>query len=302
MLHTISCGACLVIQRDFDPAACINTLDEEDVTVTMMVPTMIQKCLDEVANLADRSFAKLRLVIYGASPILEETVRAMMDVFGCDLAQRYGTTETLSLTWLSPDDHRLALEHKPELLRSAGHSLPGTEIQIVDRNGEFLDSGYRGEIVVRGPQLMRGYWRSGGSVEDDRLPDDWVRTGDVGFIDPDGYIYICDRMNDIIISGGENIHPREIEAVLLGHPDIDDAAVIGVPDPQWGERVKAIIVPGSEANCSAEQLIEYCRGQLAGFKVPGSVDFVHRLPRNQSGKVQKGKLREPYWLGHDRPI
>ena len=302
MLHAISCGACLVIHRDFDPASFINTLDEEDVTVTMMVPTMIRKCLDEVPNLADRSFAKLRLLIYGASPIQQNMMREMMDVFGCDLAQRYGTTETLSLTWLSPADHRLALGNQPELLRSAGQPLPGVEIQTVDGNGESVGSGNRGEIIVRGPQLMRGYWQSSEPVDDNRLPNDWMRTGDVGSIDSKGYLYICARMNDVIISGGENIHPSDIEAVLLEHPYVDDVAVIGIPDPRWGERVKAFVVSGSGANCSAERLIEFCRGQLAGFKVPGTVDFVQSLPRNQAGKLQRSKLREPYWLGQDRSI
>jgi acyl-CoA synthetase (AMP-forming)/AMP-acid ligase II len=302
MLHTISCGACLVIQQDFDPDVFVSTLDEQDVTVTMMVPTMIRKCLDEVANLANRSFEKLKLVIYGASPIREETVKQMTDVFGCDLAQRYGTTETLSLTWLTPADHRLALQRKPELLRSAGHPLPGTQIQIVDENGKTLPNGKRGEIVVRGPQVMRGYWKSVAAMDDNHQPEDWIHTGDVGFVDSDGYIYICDRMNDVIISGGENIHPREIESVLLGHPNVDDVAVIGVPDRRWGERVKAIVALRNKANCSAEQLIEYCRGHLAGYKVPDSVDFVDRLPRNQSGKTSKAELREAYWRDHDRWI
>jgi len=301
MLQPISGGACLVIQRSFDPDAVVSALDEADVTVTMMVPTMIRKCLDDVANVVDRSFAKLRLVIYGASPIPAETVRQMMDVFGCDLAQRYGTTETLSLTWLSPADHRLALAGKPELLRSAGQALPGTQIRIVDGNGVFLPNGKNGEIVVRGLQLMRRYWETA-TAKDDDLSNGWMHTGDVGFMDSDGYIYICDRKKDVIISGGENIYPREIEAVLAGHPNVDDAAVIGIPDLKWGERVKAIVTLRNGASCSAGQLIEYCRGQLAGFKVPDSVEFVRCLPRNPAGKVLKGELREPYWRDHDRRI
>jgi acyl-CoA synthetase (AMP-forming)/AMP-acid ligase II len=301
MLQTISSGACLIIHRSFDPMGVVSALNEADVTVTMMVPTMIRKCLDEVASVADRSYAMLRLVIYGASPIHDNTVRQMMEVFGCDLAQRYGSTETLSLTWLSPADHRMSLEGQPELLRSAGHALPGTEICIMDGSGTILPNGKHGEIVVRGPQLMRGYWKSAETM-DDAFREDWMHTGDVGFMDSDGYVYICDRMNDVIISGGENIYPREIEAVLAGHPNVDDAAVIGIPDLKWGESVKAIVALRSGASCSSEQLIEYCRGQLAGFKVPDSVDFVRQLPRNPSGKVLKRELREPYWRGHDRRI
>ncbi len=300
MLQTISCGACLVIQRSFEPEAVVAALDEADVTLTMMVPTMIRKCLD-VTNVADRRFGTLRLIIYGASPIHDETVRQMVAVFGCDPAQRYGTTETLSLTWLSPADHRLSMEGRPELLRSAGQALPGTEIRIVDGNGKSLPNGQIGEIVVRGPQLMRGYWKPGGAM-DEYPPDEWMHTGDVGFIDSDGYAYICDRMKDVIISGGENIYPHEIEAVLLAHANVNDAAVIGVPDPVWGEHVKAIVVLHQAVSCSVDQLIEYCRGQLAGFKVPHSVDFVPRLPRNASGKVLKYELREPFWRDRERRV
>jgi long-chain acyl-CoA synthetase len=301
MLHVLASGASLVVHGGFEPSAVVTALDKAGVTVTMLVPTMIQKCFDGVADMAERSFAKLRLVIYGASPIHGETVRQMTDVFGCELAQRYGTTETLSLTWLSPSDHRLALESKPELLRSAGRGLPGTQIRIVDGNGKSLPIGETGEIVVRGPQLMRGYWKSD-VVPADPLPAGWVRTGDIGFRDSEGYVYICDRARDVIISGGENIYPREIEAILSGNPEVEDVAVIGVPDREWGERVKAIVVLRNGADCSAGQLIEYCRGQLAGFKVPDSVDFVRRLPRNSSGKVLKHELREPYWRGCDRRI
>ena len=209
MLHAVAGGASLFIQQDFAPRTAVDALDDEGITVAMMVPTMIQRCLTEISGQGKRSFEKLRLIIYGASPIAEETLRRAMKLFGCDFAQRYGTTETLSLAWLDPADHRVALEGKPELLRSAGRPLPGIEIRVVDANDQDLPVGERGEFVVSGPQLMRGYWKSVDNSSFDECGDRWIRTGDVGYADADGYIYICDRVKDVIVSGGENIYPRE---------------------------------------------------------------------------------------------
>ena len=302
MLHVISCGATLVIQQDFAADATVDALAEQGITATMMVPTMIQRCLAEISDSGKRTFEKLRLVIYGASPIAEDTLRRALDVFCCDFAQRYGTTETLSLAWLDPTDHQVALQEKPELLRSAGRPLPRTKIRVVGANGQDLAIGERGEFVVSGPQLMRGYWKS----EDDAVflhgEVRWIRTGDVGYVDAEGYIFICDRVKDIIVSGGENIYPREIEEVLLEHPEVREAAVIGIPDAVWGESVKALLVLRPGAVVSEESLISYCREHLAGFKTPRSVSILPELPRNSAGKVLKYELRKPYWRDHDRRI
>jgi acyl-CoA synthetase (AMP-forming)/AMP-acid ligase II len=302
MLHTISWGATLVIQKSFVPQDTVDALDKGGVTVAMMAPTMIQSCLSEVADIADRKFRDLRLILYGASPIDEDTLRQAMKLFGCDFAQRYGTTETLSLTWLDPQDHRLALEERPQLLRSAGRPLPGIQLRVVGADGRELPIGESGEFIASGPQLMRGYWKSDNGESLELSGQRWLRTGDSGFIDTDGYVYICDRVKDVIVSGGENIYPHEIEEVLLEHPDVCEAAVIGVPDKKWGETVKAIVVRRADVTVSSEQLIDYCRERLAGFKVPHSVDFVSAIPRHSGGKVLKDQLRRPYWKDHPRRI
>ena len=302
MLHTISSGASLVIQKSFVPEVAVDAMDQGGVTVTMLAPTMIQRCLTDVSGIAERKFQSLKLIIYGASPIKPETLREAMKCFRCDFAQRYGTTETLSLTWLDPADHRLALDERPEMLRSAGRPLPGVQIRVVDTEGQSLPIGETGEFIAGGPQLMRGYWKPDDETSLELGGERWLRTGDSGFIGRDGCIYICDRVKDVIVSGGENIYPREIEEVLLEHPDICQAAVIGVPDIQWGETVKAIVILRGGAQVSDQQLIEYCRERLAGFKLPHSLDFVSEIPRNSGGKVLKQLLREPYWDDQIRRI
>lgn len=301
MLHAVSWGAALLIQRGFDPQDVVSALSEGSVAATMLVPTMIRRCLSEVANLDDRRFDDLRLMIYGASPMDRATVRQAMDAFPCDFAQRYGTTETLSLSWLGPEDHRRALDQRPELWNSAGRPLAGTRIRAVDKDGHALPPGAIGELVMRGPQRMRGYWNCRVATSD-VVRSDWVHTGDAGFIDEEGYIHICDRVKDIIVSGGENVLPHEIEDVLMMHPDVAEAAVIGVPDTTWGEAVKGVVILREGARATAEQLIEFSRGKVAPFKLPRSIEFVERLPRNPVGKILRRELRERYWRGCDRRV
>jgi acyl-CoA synthetase (AMP-forming)/AMP-acid ligase II len=223
-------------------------------------------------------------------------------VFGCDFAQGYGMTETTAvLSFLLPSDHKLALKEKPGLLLSAGRPIVGTEVRVVDEDDNPLPNGTIGEIIGRGPQLMRGYWN---------LPDEsaealrggWMHTGDAGVLDDEGYIYIQDRVKDMIVSGGENIYPRVVEEALFKHPAIADAAVIGVPDEQWGETVKAIVVLRDKATATEEEVIDFCRDKVGGFERPRSVDFVSTLPRNPTGKVLKRELREPYWAGQKRRV
>jgi acyl-CoA synthetase (AMP-forming)/AMP-acid ligase II len=211
-------------------------------------------------------------------------------------------TETTSgLTYLMPADHQRALREKPELLLSAGRPLPGTEVRIVDAQDCPVPTGTIGEVVVRGPQLMRGYWHQP-EASAEALRGGWMHTGDAGRLDDEGYLYIQDRITEMIVSGGENVYPHRVEQVLFQHPAIADAAVIGVPDAQWGETVKAMVVVRPGMTATAEDIIEFCRGQLGGFERPRSVDFVAELPRNASGKVLKWVLREPYWIGHQRRV
>jgi acyl-CoA synthetase (AMP-forming)/AMP-acid ligase II len=299
---TVYLGGCLYIQEDFNPLEVVRALSEEHVTFTTLVPAMIQACLVFVPDIAERPYDELRRITYGASPIAEETLRRAAHTFKCEFIQAYGMTETTAVvSYLLPADHERALTDKPHLLLSAGRPLVGTEIRIVDEEGNRVPNGTIGEIIARGPQLMRGYW----NMPDESaqaLRDGWLYTGDAGVLDDEGYVYVQDRVKDMIVSGGENVYPRVVEDVLFQHPAVADAAVIGVPDEQWGEAVKAIVVRRADASATAEEIMEFCRGKLGGYERPRSVDFVNTLPRNPSGKVLKRQLREPYWAGHKRRV
>jgi fatty-acyl-CoA synthase len=298
----IAWGGSLYLQHEFVPAEVVRALSDAQISWTVLVPAMIQACLVTVPDVAARCYEALRLIGYGASPIAESTLRWAMAVFHCDFVQGYGMTETTSgLTYLMPADHQRALREKPELLLSAGRPLPGTEVRIVDAQDCPVPTGTIGEVVVRGPQLMRGYWHQP-EASAEALRGGWMHTGDAGRLDDEGYLYIQDRITEMIVSGGENVYPHRVEQVLFQHPAIADAAVIGVPDAQWGETVKAMVVVRPGMTATAEDIIEFCRGQLGGFERPRSVDFVAELPRNASGKVLKWVLREPYWIGHQRRV
>jgi len=298
---TVQMGGALYIQEDFVPADVVRALSEEHIRMALLVPAMIQFCLSAVPDVAERDYGDLELMVYGASPIAEATLRRALEVFQCEFIQGYGMTETTAAsTYLFQADHRAALDGRSELLLSAGRPLLGTEIRIVDENDREVPRGTIGEVAIRGPQLMRGYWNRPEASEE-ALRGGWMHTGDAGIVDEEGYLYIQDRVKDMIVSGGENVYPREIEDVLFEHPGIADAAVIGVPDEKWGETVKAIVVRKDEG-LSADDVLEHCRGKLGGYKQPRSVDFVEALPRNPSGKVLKKELREPYWKGHQRRV
>jgi acyl-CoA synthetase (AMP-forming)/AMP-acid ligase II len=295
-------GGCLYIQHEFVPAELVRALSEERIDVAVLVPSIIQTCLQSVLDIAERRYDDLRLIFYGASPIAEHTLRRAIQVFGCDFAQGYGMTETTAtLTFLTADEHRLALSSRPELLASAGRTAVGTEVRVVDEHDVPVPPGVTGEIVARGPTVMRAYWNRPAETAD-ALRGGWMHTGDIGRLDADGYLYVLDRSKDVICSGGENIYPRAIEAVLYTHPAVAEAAVIGVPDEQWGETVKAFIVLRRDAAAAPEQIIEFCQGRLTRFQRPRSVEFVDALPRNASGKVLKHVLREPYWAGRTRRV
>ncbi len=299
---TVQTGGTLFIHDEFVPADVVRALSEEQIALAMLVPAMIQFCLVGVPDVAERRYDALRLLIYGASPIAEQTLRRAIDVFGCEFLQGYGMTETTAAaTYLMPADHRRALAGEPQLLLSAGRPLLGTEVRIVDAEGHVLPNGVVGEIAVRGPQLMRGYWNLAEATAE-ALRDGWMHTGDAGIVDDEGFLFVQDRTKDMIVSGGENVYPREVEDVLYRHPAVAEAAVIGVPDPKWGEAVKAIVVAKPGTTIDASELMHFCDGQLAGYKRPRSVEFVEALPRNPSGKVLKRELREKYWVGHSRRV
>jgi acyl-CoA synthetase (AMP-forming)/AMP-acid ligase II len=240
----------------------------------------------------------LRTILYGASPIPEDLLRRSLEVFGCSFVQGYGLTETTGVVSLLPPEVH---ERGGERLRSCGIAIEGTTARVVQEDGSPCATGEVGEIVVRGPGVMKGYWNRPEATAE-AIRDGWFHTGDAGYFDDDGYLYIHDRVKDMIISGGENVYPAEVESLLFSHPSVADVAVIGVPDERWGETVKAVIVLEPGAGASQEELMEFCVGKIAGFKRPRSIDFVEELPRNPTGKLLKRELREKYWQGHERRV
>jgi acyl-CoA synthetase (AMP-forming)/AMP-acid ligase II len=293
-------GAHTVLLRTPDPVAVLDVLERHRITHTFLVPALLA-AMTQVPGAAERDFSALRDLAYGASPMPLPVLRACLRLFPGVMHQVYGMTEaTGAVSSLSSADHEdPALAHR---LVSAGKALEGVEIEIRDpATGEPVPTGEPGEVWVRSEQVMGGYWGRPDATAAAVTPDGWLRSGDGGHLDADGYLYVTDRIKDMIISGGENIYPAEIERVLAEHPAVDDVAVIGVPDERWGEVPKAIVVAaGSPVDPQA--LIAYCREHLAAFKCPKSVDVVDELPRNLTGKVLKKELREPYWRGRERRV
>ena len=295
-------GGSLFILDAFDPERVVRVLDAERICVATLVPAMLQACLAAVQDVADRRYERLRSIYYGASPIAEDTLREAIEAFRCGFVQSYGMTEAAqALTFLSAADHRLALESRPELLLSAGRPAAGTTLGVLDANDARTAMGGPGEIVARGPQLMSGYWQRPAETMQ-ALRDGWLHTGDVGRLDEDGYLFVEDRIKDMIVSGGENVYPRIVEQVLVRHPGIAEAAVIGIPDEHWGETVKAVVVAREGVVCTEEEILAFCRPRLGSFERPRSVDFIDALPRTATGKVLKRALRAPHWAGHGRRV
>jgi acyl-CoA synthetase (AMP-forming)/AMP-acid ligase II len=287
-------GGSVVVLDTFDPEQVVDALERERISVVTLVPAILHACLVTVGDVADRRYTCLRSIYYGASPIAEGTLRGALAAFGCGFVQSYGMTETAqALTFLSADDHRRALDARPDLLLSSGRAAAGTALRVDDSVG--------GEILARGPQLMSGYWNRPDETAR-ALRDGWLHTGDVGRIDDEGYLFVEDRITDLVVSGGENVYPRIVEGVLFEHPAIAEAAVIGVPDERWGEAVKAVVALRPGMTCTEPDILEFCRPRLGGFERPRSIDFVDALPRTATGKVLKRVLREPYWAGRARRV
>ncbi len=293
-------GAESILLRDVDLQEILSGIQDHGITHSVFVPAVLQFLLAQ-PNVSDFDYSTLKAIVYGASPITEEVLVGAMATFGADFYQVYGLTETTAgITQLLPEDHDPG-GPRAELLRSCGKAVVNHELRIVDRDsGETLGDGEVGEIWIRGPQVMKGYWNNAQATAESITDDGWFKSGDAGYL-VDGYLFIHDRVKDMIISGGENIYPAEIENVLMAHPDIADAAVIGIPSDRWGETVKAIITPASDA-LTEEQVISHCRQSLAHYKCPTSVDWLETIPRNPSGKILKTELRKPYWEGRERNV
>jgi acyl-CoA synthetase (AMP-forming)/AMP-acid ligase II len=289
-----------VIVREPHPVSIARTIEARRVTHIFLVPVLLM-LMQQIPEVREADLSSLRLLLYGASPISDEVLEGAMRLLpGTRFMQVYGLTETTgAITYLPPADHGPGARR-----RSAGIPHPTTQLKIIDpASGEEVPRGRVGEIVCHSPQNMRGYWAMERETSETLIPGGWLRTGDVGYLDEDGYLFIHDRVKDMIISGGENIYPAEIENVLMSHPAVADCTVIGVPDPRWGETPKAIVVRDRAAGKVTEQdLIEFCRDRLAHFKCPTSVEWIETMPRNPTGKVLKRKLRAPYWAGESRGV
>jgi acyl-CoA synthetase (AMP-forming)/AMP-acid ligase II len=294
-------GARSVVVRDFEPTAVLDTMERERVTAAFCVPAMLA-ALCAVPGIDARRL-HLRRMIYSGSPISTTALTAAMKALRCDFVQIYGLTEATGAFAQLP-----AADHDPggpraDLLRSAGRPYPWVEIRVVSTtDGADRPPGGIGEIWTRSAQNLVGYWNQPEETARALTADGWLRTGDLGYLDADGRIFLVDRAKDLIISGGENVYPVEVENVLAAHPALAEVAVIGVPDERWGETVRAIVVARPGVEVDAADVIAFAREQLAKFKCPAGVDVVATLSRTATGKVLKAELREPYWRGHDRRI
>jgi len=293
-------GARTIVQRDFVPAQVLDAIEHGGVTKMFFVPTALQLLLMQ-PRVREIDYSRLRYVLYGASPIALDLLREATQVFGCGFAQQYGMTETCgTIVYLPPEDHDPAGTPR---MRAAGLPMPGVELRIVDVDTRTLLPAHAvGEVETRSVANMVGYWKRPDATAETVDAQGWLRTGDAGYLDDDGYLYIHDRFKDMICTGAENVYPAEVESAIYGHPAVQEVAVVGVPDAQWGESVKAVVVLRPGASATAEEILSFSRTRVAGFKVPRTIDFIDALPRNAAGKVLRRVLREPYWVGYDRRV
>jgi len=296
--HTLV-GATIVLQAAFDPVAVLRAFEEERVTCAHLAPVMVQRLLECPAlDTVDRS--ALRSIHYASAPMPVPTLRRAVAAFGPILTQIYGMTESIVATLLTPEQHMLEGDAaQTRRLASAGQPFLGCKIRIARPDGSEAGVGEIGEILVQGPGVMSGYWNNSTATAN-ALRDGWFYTGDLGMVDDEHFVFVMDRKKDMIISGGENIYSWEVEEALRSHAAVGEAAVIGVPDPEWGESVKAFVVTRSDV--SVDDLIAHCRANIASYKKPKSIEFVEALPRLFNGKIDKKALRAPFWTQQDRQV
>ena len=298
-IMSLAAGLPGIILAEFNPDGVFDAVEQHGVTRFFIVPAALQMLLMH-PRCGTVDYARLKYILYGAAPMPLELLRQCIKMFGAQFIQAYGMTETTGTVCMLPPE-----DHDPEgnkRMRSAGKPLPGVEIKVVDGEGNEVAVGEVGEVMTRSSNNMLGYWNLPDATSTTMTNDGWIHTGDAGYMDEDGYLYIHDRVKDMIISGGENVYPAEVESAIYGHPDVLEVAVIGVPDDRWGEAVKAVCVPKSGATVDPDSVMDWARERIAAFKVPKSVDIIPALPRNASGKILRRELRAPYWEGRERMV
>ncbi len=292
-------GAHAVVIPEYDPKAVLSLIEKYKVGKVFMVPAALKIMLDH-PKIDQADLTSLKHIFYGASPIPLQLMREAMDRFGCGFVQMYGMTESGgTIVALPPEDHD---PNGSEKMRSVGKPLWGVELKIVDDQGQTLPAGAIGQIATRSAKNMQAYWNLPEATTETIDNEGWLLSGDAGYLDKDGYLYIHDRVKDMIISGGENVYPAEVENAVYSHPDVADVAVIGVPDKKWGEAIKAFVVLKKEADVDEQSIIDFTRTQIASYKCPKTIDFIEVLPRNPLGKVLRRELREPFWQGKSKAV
>ncbi|WP_194955060.1 fatty acid--CoA ligase [Sphingopyxis solisilvae] len=298
-IMALAAGLPGIILAEFNPDGVFDAVEQHGVTRFFMVPAALQFLLMH-PRCATVDYSRLKYILYGAAPIPLELLRQCIQMFGAQFIQAYGMTETTgTISMLPPEDHDPAGNKR---MRSAGKPLPGVEIKILGPDGDEMPVGEVGEVVTRSSNNMLGYWNLPDATAKTVDAGGWIRTGDAGYMDEDGYLFIHDRMKDMIISGGENIYPAEVESAIFGHPAVQEVAVFGIPDDKWGETVKAVCVAKPGMTIDEADIIAWARERIAPFKCPRSVDVIDALPRNASGKILRKDLRAPYWAGYARMV
>ena len=303
-LPNVAKGAANIIlkSKSFDPKLVFESIQRRKVTNMFMAPAMIKRLITS-PEIDNYDLSSLKCIHYGGAPIYAEDLKASVKKLGATFVQLFGQAESpMTITYLRKEEHLLeGTEEQMKRLTSAGIPRTDLEVKIFDENDQEFPPGKMGEIVVRGEVVMKGYWRNPKATAE-TLRKGWLHTGDLGIMDDKGYVYILDRAKDMIISGGENIYSRDIEDVILLHPAVHEVAVIGVPDETWGEAVKAIVSLKKGQTATEEEITNFCKGHLASYKKPKSVEFIDEIPKNPYGKVLKRDLREKYWVGEDRRV
>jgi long-chain acyl-CoA synthetase len=296
-------GACHLVHESFEPRAVLDAIERDRVTTLPLVPTMLNLMLPD-AEAGARDFSSLGTILYGGSGIAPDRLGRAVRVFGDVFVQFFGLSETpMPLSALSQHDHQFDVHGDPPArLGSAGRVNPFVELRICSEDGGELPAGEVGEIVVRGDTVMAGYWRKPKETAEMIDGEGWAATGDLGRFDAEGYLYIVDRKRDMIVTGGYNVYPAEVENAIAALEAVQEVAVVGVPDERWGESVKAVVVLRPGASLTEEEIVESCTRRLAGYKRPRSVDFVAELPKTGSGKLMRRKVREPFWAGRARSV